>query len=250
MQVAPAATEPVANAIDAAPAVGAKLGAVQPADAVALGTGATTIAPGVVGNTSLNARLFSAAPFGLLSAKRNVVGTFNATGFVTKVLVRPGAASTSTLSSAAAPVVAGVVEVMVLVVLAYVPAAGATTWTVTVQLPFAARLPPLNATEAAPATGAKVAAPQPEVVAPGAAATTIAPGDVGSVSLNAMPDSVVALFGLVMKNLKVDGRFAAIGRVRNVFVMLAGAVATTVSPAVPATPLPPFVVVTVPVLLV
>ena len=118
MQVAPAATEPVLKATEAAPAVGAKLGDVQPAEVLALGTGATTIAPGVVGKTSLNARLVSAVPFGLLSAKRSVVGTFNATGFVTKVLVRPGAASTSTLSSAAAPLVAGVVDVIVLVVLA------------------------------------------------------------------------------------------------------------------------------------
>ena len=104
------------------------------------------------------------------------------------------------------------------------PAAGATTCTVTVQVPPAAMLAPLNATEAAPAAGAKVGAPQPEVVGVGAGATTIAPGDVGKVSLKAMPLSVVEVFGLVITNCKVAGTFAAIGLVTKVFVMLGGAV--------------------------
>ena len=103
---------------DVAPALGVKLGEVQPAEVVALGTDATTIAPGAVGSRSVNDRFASARPFGLAMSKRKVVGTFTATGEVKKVLLMMGAASTSTFASAAEPVVAGVVEVTVLVVLA------------------------------------------------------------------------------------------------------------------------------------
>ena len=98
--------------------LGVKLGDTQPAELVALGTGATSIAPGALGNRSENDRLASASPFGLAMSKRKVVGTFTATGEVRKVLLMIGAASTSTFASAAAPVVAGVVEVTVLVLLA------------------------------------------------------------------------------------------------------------------------------------
>ena len=106
------------NASDAAPALGVKLGEAQPAEVVALGTGATTIAPGALGSRSVNDRFASASPFGLAMSKRKVVGTFTATGEVRKVLLMIGAASTSTLASAALPVVAGVVDVTVLVLLA------------------------------------------------------------------------------------------------------------------------------------
>ena len=127
------------------------------------------------------------------------------------------------------------------------PAAGAVTFTSTVQVPLAAMLPALNDTEAAPATGANVAAPQPEVLAPGTAATTIAPGAVGKVSLNATPVSAVPVFGFVSTKRNTAGTLAAIGFVRKLFVMLIGAVATTVRLAVAATPEPPFVVAIVPV---
>ena len=103
---------------EAAPALGVKLGDVQPAEMVTLGTGATTIAPGAVGSKSVNDKFVSARPFGLATSKRKVVGTFTATGDVKKVLLMMGAASTSTLANAAVPVVAGVVDVTVLVVLA------------------------------------------------------------------------------------------------------------------------------------
>ena len=70
-------------------------------------------------------------------------------------------------------------------VLLYVPTTGAVTLTVTVQAPPPAIVPPEKLTEPAPAAGAKVGAPQPETDAAGAAATTIAPGEVGKTSLNA-----------------------------------------------------------------
>ena len=101
-----------------APAVGAKLGDAQAAETLALGTGATTIVPGDPGRLSVKDRLSSARLLGLLMSKRSVVGTLTATGELRKVLLMLGGASTSTLSSAAAPVVAGLLELTVLVLLA------------------------------------------------------------------------------------------------------------------------------------
>jgi hypothetical protein len=46
-----------------------------------------------------------------------------------------------------------------------------------VQVPLAAMLPPEKLTDVSPATGAKVGAPQPAVVAFGAAATSSPPGN-------------------------------------------------------------------------
>ena len=129
------------------------------------------------------------------------------------------------------------------------PAAGATTFTSTVQTPLAGMLPPLKVTTAAPAVGANVAAPQPEVLAAGVAATTIAPGEVGRVSLKATPVNAVAVLGLLRVKRKVAATLAAIGLVKKRLLMLTGAVATTVSVAVLATPVPPLLVLTDPVLL-
>ena len=127
------------------------------------------------------------------------------------------------------------------------PAAGAVTFTSTVQVPLAGTLPPLNDTEAAPATGANVAAPQPVMLAPGVAATTIAPGDVGKGSLNATPASAVPVFGFTKVKRNTAGTLAAIGFVRKLFVMLIGAVATTVRLALAATPVLLFAVAMLPV---
>src|ERR1051325_3126481 len=66
-------------------------------------------------------------------------------------------------------------------VLLYVPLTGAVMLTVTMQVPPAASEPPEKLIEPAPADGAKVGAPQPEVVALGVPATTIEPGEVGKV---------------------------------------------------------------------
>src|SRR5262249_15452322 len=71
------------------------------------------------------------------------------------------------------------------------------TLTLIVQLLFAATVPFENEREPAPATGAKVGAPQPLVVAAGGLATTIAPGEVGKVSVKLRPESGAPL-GLMM----------------------------------------------------
>src|SRR6267378_3798277 len=83
--------------------------------------------------------------------------------------------------------------------------------TVTVQVPEATMVAALNVIEAAPATGAKVGAPHPAVVAFGAAATTIAPGATGKVSEKATPVSDVLAFGLVSVKVSVTVRPGPLG---------------------------------------
>jgi hypothetical protein len=117
-QVAPAAMLLVLKLMLAAPAVGVKLVLPQPEEIVTFGTGATTIAAGDVGKLSLKTRLVKASALGLLTSKRKVVGTPTATGLVKKVLLKTGGANTSTLATAGVPVVAGVVDVTLPVVLA------------------------------------------------------------------------------------------------------------------------------------
>src|SRR5262245_7091185 len=72
-------------------------------------------------------------------------------------------------------------------VLLYMPAVGAVTLTLTVQVPPPAMAPPEKLMEPAPADGENVGEPQPFVVGFGDGATTIAPGEVGKVSLKATP---------------------------------------------------------------
>ena len=88
-------------------------------------------------------------------------------------------------------------------VFVYVPAVGTVTLTLMVQVLFAAILPFENEIEAAPATGANVGEPQPVVEALGVLATTIAPGEVGKVSVkfNPLNDEGV---GLVIVNVSVE----------------------------------------------
>ncbi len=110
----------------------------------------------------------------------------------------------------------------------------------TVHAPEAAIVPPLNATLAAPATGVKVGAPQPVVVALGAAATTIAAGVVGNVSENATPESAVPAFGFTRVKVSVTVRPVPPGPA-NAFVKV-GAEGTVTVPVVAVGMVPPLVV--------
>jgi hypothetical protein len=88
-------------------------------------------------------------------------------------------------------------------VLLYVPAVGAVTFTLTMQLPVAALVPFENEMEAAPAVGEKVGVPQPLVEVTTGVVATIFPGEVGKVSvkltlLRATP------FGLCKIKVSVD----------------------------------------------
>src|SRR3990172_6660107 len=71
MQLLLAATEPSENEIEAAPAVGLKVGAPQPEVLAPVGL-ATTMAPGEVGKVSLKFRSLRATPLGLLMVKVRV----------------------------------------------------------------------------------------------------------------------------------------------------------------------------------
>ena len=91
--------------------------------------------------------------------------------------------------------------------------------TLIVQVPFAAIVPFENDSEAAPADGAKVGVPQPEVEAFVGFAITIAPGLVGSVSVKLRPVSVTGV-GLVNVKVNVDVPFTVVGSGLKFFAMV------------------------------
>ena len=85
------------------------------------------------------------------------------------------------------------------------PVAVPVTLTETVQVPLAARLPPLKVRVVAPAEGDHV---PPQVVAAAGVLATCIP--VCSVSVNASPVSPMSVFGLVSVNVRVDVPFSPI----------------------------------------
>ena len=87
---------------------------------------------------------------------------------------------------------------------------GTVTLTLTVQVPFAAIVPFENVREAAPAAGAKVGEPHPEVDALVGLATTIALGVVGRVSVKLRPVSVTGV-GFVNVKVSVDMPLTLVG---------------------------------------
>src|ERR1700682_6276807 len=121
---------------------------------------------------------------------------------------------------------------------------GALTSTVTVQVLLAAMVPPLNAIDAAPATGVNVGAPQPLVVAFGTGATTMLPGAIGNVSLKATPVSAFDGLMLVSVKVSVETPPAPIGLGANAFAM----VGTSSTVSVAFTP-PVFMVAVAPLML-
>src|SRR5579859_380693 len=89
-------------------------------------------------------------------------------------------------------------------VVAYAPALGAMTLTLTVQL-APEIVPPLKVMLALPAAAPMVGEPQPLVFRPFGEAMTIAPGVVGSESLKPTPVSGVEAFGLLIVKVSVEG---------------------------------------------
>jgi hypothetical protein len=83
--------------------------------------------------------------------------------------------------------------------------------TLTVQVPPPTSEPPENEIEALPAVGLNVGVPQLFVVALGVAATFIAPGEIGKVSVKAKPAKGVDAFGLVIVKVSVEVPPARIG---------------------------------------
>ena len=116
-------------------------------------------------------------------------------------------------------------------VLLYVPAVGAVTFTLTVHVPPAAIVPPEKEIEPAPAVGANVGVPQPLVEALGVLATAMAPGEVGNVLLKATPLRASFSLGLVSRKVRVDVPPVKIELRLNCWEMLGGR--TAVSDALP-----------------
>jgi len=125
----------------------------------------------------------------------------------------------------------------------FTPAIVPCTFTVTVQLALAASVPPVRLTEPEPATA--VAVPPQVLFNPLGVATT---KPAGRVSVNAMPVSARVVFGLLMVNVSEVVPFSGMLAAPKAFVMLGGV--ATVRFAVAVFPVPPFVEVTFPVVLV
>ena len=118
--MAPPAIVPALNATEAALAAGANVGVPQPL-VLAAGSVATVIAPGLVGNTSVNATPPSAVVgFGLVIVKVSVEVPVTAIGVGEKSLPMLGATTVETTTLAVlltAPVPAFAVETPVVVLL-------------------------------------------------------------------------------------------------------------------------------------
>jgi hypothetical protein len=121
------------------------------------------------------------------------------------------------------------------------------TSTKTVQVAPLAIEPPENEIEALPAVGVNVGVPQPLVLALGVVVTTMAAGNVGNVSLNWIPVKVVEALGLVRVNMRVVGLPAGTEFGKNVLLSVGGESAVRLSAAVD--PVPPFVELTAPLIL-
>jgi hypothetical protein len=132
------------------------------------------------------------------------------------------------------------VELTLPEVLFFVPLVVAVTLTLIVQVPLAATVPPLKVNEVAPAAGAKVGDPQPDVLALGADATC---KPAGNESVNATPVSAVPVFAFVIVKVSVLSPPMEI-EAGEKFLLIEGG-ETTVTLAFDVLPVPPLVELTV-----
>jgi hypothetical protein len=124
------------------------------------------------------------------------------------------------------------------------------TLTLTVQVPPAGMVPALKVNDTALAAGANVGVPQPLVLAPGVAATVIAPGLVGKVSAKATPVNAVLGLGLVMVKVNTLVAPTAICEGTKFLAMLGATLACTTKAAVLLTaPVPALALLTAPAVL-
>jgi hypothetical protein len=218
VQVAPAKMVPFEKLTEPLPALGAKVGAPHP-EVVALGTGATTIAPGRVGKVSENATpVRTVAVLGLLIVNVKVLSVFTATELGEKLLAMVGGKIWMTRFAVAAvafvpPLV--VVSPPLAIVLIYVPTLVPVTFTVTLQLefpeisPLLSLMPKSPAAKVPPLWSCKVP-PQVFVVVKGVATTRPGAGVVGKVSVNVAPLRV-ASFELLSVIVSVEIPLGPIG---------------------------------------
>src|SRR5262249_34239035 len=146
------------------PAFGAKA---PPQDALAPGVAATC---NPVGRLSVNATPLSVVVvLGLVMVNVSVVVPLSAMFDEPNPLLIDGGPTTVMLADAVLPV-PPLVDVTLPLVLFFWPAVAPVTSTITVQVPLAEIVPPLNESEVSPAAGLK--APPQEALALGVAATT------------------------------------------------------------------------------
>jgi len=223
------------------PAAGAKVGAPQLV-VVAFGVAATSKP---AGKASVKATPVNAVPvFGFVIVKVKVEVPPTAIGSGAKFFAIEGALKTARVSFAVLPV-PPLVEDTFPVVLFFTPLVVAVTSTVTVQLPLAGIVPPAKVNVVLPAAGAKVGVPQLLVVTFGVAATS---KPAGKASVNATPVNAVPVFGFVIVKVSVEVPPTAIGSGAKFFA-IDGAL-KTVNVSVPVLPVPPFVEVILPVVLI
>jgi len=159
-------------------------------------------------------------------------------------LVMVGADMTVSVAEAVVPVLVGLVELTVPVVLTLLPAVLAVTSTFTSQLPPIAMLPLARLIVPEPAVAVNV--PPQVLLVFGTLATTT---PLGNVSLTATPvRATVLAAGLVMVRVRVDVPPTRMPVGPNALTMVGGATAVNAAEAV--VPVPPFVELTAPVVLV
>src|SRR5258708_33382316 len=208
---------------------------------VTFGTAATR-SPG--GKLSVTATPVSARPaFGLVMMSVSV--DVPPTGILVgeNDLAMLGGSRLVPIASTALPVfpVPPLVEVTLPVVLLYKPAVLPVTWTVIVQLAWAASVPPVRLILLPPVSVTVPPLQLPTTVG-GVANTTIP----GSVSVTATPASAAAAFGVMMTKVMVDVPLSGMLVGANDLMMRGGwIVIPTARTALPVLPLPPFVEVTV-----
>jgi hypothetical protein len=194
-----------------------------------------------VGSTSVNATPVSDTVFaaGFVMVKVNEVVAFSAMLVGLKTFAIDGGATTLSVAVLLVAPVPPSVELTAPVVLALAPAVVPVTFTLNVQEPLAAIVPPERLIEPEPATAVMVPLPQVPVSPFGVETTKPA----GSVSLNATPVSATVVFGLLMVKLRLVEPFRGMLAAPNALLIVGGP--TTVMLALEVLPVPPFVELTV-----
>ncbi len=242
VQVPPTGMAPPEKVIEVAYATGAKVGEPQFA-VVALGVAATFIPDGKVSLKATPVRTVE-FPAGLVRVKVRVLGALIRMVAGLKALLIVGGEVTLRVALAVLPVPSSV-EVTAPLVLTLEPPLVAVTFTETVQMLLAATVPPLKVRVVAPATGANVGVPQPDLTILGTAATCI---PAGRESEKATFVRAALGLGFVMVNVRVLVPFTLISSGEKDLLIVSPV--DTVSVAEAVFPVPPFVEVTTPLVLI
>ena len=155
-----------------------------------------------------------------------------------------GGATTVIVAWLLVPPVPPSVELTGPLVLFLAPVVVPVTSTWTVQLEFAASIPPLKLRLVSPEAGAGLNAPVPQVVLPFGVGATTNPD--GRLSVNDIPVKAVALFGFVIVNVRVATPPVQMVEVLNDLLIVGAAAAFRVAVLL-VVPVPPLVEETAPV---